>query len=172
MSDRVRPTLEDLTECWCGYEAVSVKDLTLHQLYCDPHNTAPKVIDDQRKRIAELEAQLAYEQERNANNVANAQLQIDELTSEYQTWRIACNRARERADAANAEITRLRSDGCAREQGATQWCGAMQEMVSRLTALAEEWRTTETSSLRVNEILLAHADALREAIAAHSGEGE
>ena len=59
MSDEVRPTLEDLTECWCGYKAVNAKDLTLHQLYCDPHNTAPKVIDDQRKRIVELEAQLA-----------------------------------------------------------------------------------------------------------------
>ena len=103
------------------------------------------------ERIAELEAQLAYERERNANNVANADLQIAEL---------------------RAEITRLRSGGCAREQGATQWCGAMQELVGRLTTLAEEWRTTETSSMRVNEMLLAHADALTEAIAAHGGEEE
>ena len=51
MSENVRPTLDDLTECWCGYQAAGVSDLTSHQLYCDPHNTAPKVIDDQRKRI-------------------------------------------------------------------------------------------------------------------------
>ena len=50
------------TTCWCGYEAVNARDLTQHQLYCDPHNTAPKMIDDQRKRIAELEAQLAEAQ--------------------------------------------------------------------------------------------------------------
>ena len=62
MSDEVKPTLEDLTECWCGYKAPHARELMLHQLYCDPHNTAPKVIDDQRERIADLEAQLAAAQ--------------------------------------------------------------------------------------------------------------
>lgn len=74
----------------------------------DAYHALFRSYENANKEIKELQAQLNYEQERNANNVANAQLQIDELTSEYQTWRIACNRARERADAANAEITRMR----------------------------------------------------------------
>ena len=130
MSDNVRPTLDDLTECWCGYQAPNARELMLHQLYCDPHNTAPKVIDDQRKQITELKAQLA---------------------------------------AAQAEITRLRAGGCAREQGATHYCGEMQALVGRLTELAEEWREENCYDKGRRETLDWCADRLREAI---SGQQE
>ena len=98
------------------------------------------------KQIKEIQAQFAYEQERRRNNVANAQLQIDELTSEYQTWRMACGKARERADAAVAE---------------------MQAMVSRLTKLAKEFQTEETWDGKRNDALRYCAGRLRKAI---SGE--
>ena len=85
MSDNVRPTLDDLTECWCGYQAAGVSDLTSHQLYCDPHNTAPKVIDDQRKRITELEAQLAAAQAEMQAMVSRLTKLAKELQTE-ETW--------------------------------------------------------------------------------------
>jgi len=59
------------------------------------------------KQIKELQAQLDYERERNANNVANADLQIAEL---------------------RAEIARLREGGCAREQHTTQYCAEAQRL--------------------------------------------
>ena len=121
MSDNVRPTLDDLTECWCGYQAAGVSDLMSHQLYCDPHLSP----NDANNCIRKLEAQFA---------------------------------------AAQAEITRLRAGGCAREQRATQYCGEMQAMVVTLTTLAEEWREENCYDKGRRETLDWCADRLREAI--------
>lgn len=74
--------------------------------------------------------------------------------------------------AANAEITRLRAGGCAREQGTTQWCGEMQKLVGRLTKLAEEWNAEDYYDKGRRETLDWCTDRPTEAIAAHSGEGE
>ena len=65
------------------------------------------------KQIKELQAQLDYEQERNLNNAANAQLQIKELTVERDNWYDACIRAHTRIAELTAEIARLREGGCA-----------------------------------------------------------
>jgi predicted nuclease with TOPRIM domain len=115
-----------------------------------------------RSQLRELQAQLDYEQERNLNSAANAQLQIKELTVERDNWYDACIRAHTRIAELTAELSRLRSGGCAREQNTTQYCGAMQELVSRLTELAKEFESRGNLS----------ANRLREAIAAHSGEGK
>ncbi len=90
-----------------------------------------------------IAASLVYERERNANNVANADLQIAEL---------------------QAEITRLRAGGCARDQHTTQYCGEMGRLVERLTALAEEWRTDETWDKTMDETLRSCANRLLKAI--------
>lgn len=81
-----------------------------------------------RSQLRELQAQLDYEQERNLNSAANAQLQIKELTVERDNWYDACIRAHTRIAELTAEITRLREGGCAREQGATQYCAEAQRL--------------------------------------------
>ena len=89
------------------------------------------------KEIKELQAQLALERERNLNNVANADLQIAELKAENARLRksvvwdvvnaLACaDEYKCELAAAQAEITRLRAGGCARDQHTTQYCGELQ----------------------------------------------
>ena len=48
-----------------------------------------------RAEVESYQAKLAEEQERNLNNVANAQMQIEEITADREVWRAACLRARE-----------------------------------------------------------------------------
>ena len=108
-------------------------------------------VEQQSARIAELEARLAETQERNQNNIMNAESRMERL---------------------QAEIARLREGGCAREQGATQYCGEMQELVGRLTKLAAAWgyeREDEKWNMQ-KDTLRYCAERLMEAIAAHSGE--
>jgi small-conductance mechanosensitive channel len=64
-------------------------------------------VEQQSARIAELEARLAETQERNQNNIMNAESRMERL---------------------QAEIARLREGGCAREQGATQYCAEAQRL--------------------------------------------
>ncbi len=92
------------------------------------------------RRIKELESQLAYEQERNASNVANAGLQIAEL---------------------QAEITRLRAGGCARDQHTTQYCGETGRLVERLTALADD---LDRKAMDEDDERYLIAERIREAI--------
>ena len=67
---------------------------------------------------------------------------------------------------AQAEITRLRAGGCAREQGTTQYCGELQAMVVKLTKLAEKWRVENTYEFDLC------ADRLDDVIAEREREGE
>ena len=80
-----------------------------------------------RAEVESYQAKLAEEQERNLNNVANADLQFAEM---------------------QAEITRLcalfrREGGCAREQGTSQWCAEAQRLADELNLANGElkgWR--------------------------------
>ena len=90
-----------------------------------------------RSQLRELQAQLDYEQERNLNSAANAQLQIKELTVERDNWYDACIRAHTRIAELTAEITRLRSGGCAREQNTTQWCAEAQRLAAKIDELMQ-----------------------------------
>ncbi len=116
---------------------------------CSPEHVV-NLIDDAIAAIQRLQADilkwkqlLADEMERNLNNVAASELQITEL---------------------QAEITRLRAGGCARDQHTTQYCGEMQSLIARLTALAEEFQTEETWDGKRNDALRYCAGRLREAI--------
>ena len=60
-----------------------------------------------RAEVESYQAKLAEEQERNLNNVANAQLQIEEVTADRDVWRASCFRARESGVRAWMEIERL-----------------------------------------------------------------
>ena len=60
-----------------------------------------------RAEVESYQAKLVEEQERNLNNVANAQLQIEEITADRDVWRAACFRARESGVRALMEIERL-----------------------------------------------------------------
>lgn len=64
--------------------------------------------DTRDVRIAELEAQLAYERERNANNVENADYQIAELRAEIA--RLREGRKIHNCEAAEAQISALEKD--------------------------------------------------------------
>ena len=124
---------------------------------CSPEHVV-NLIDDAIAEIQRLQADipkwkqlLADEMERNLNNVGIADLQIAELQAEVTGLR-------------NDEITRLRAGGCARDQHTTQYCGEMGRLVTKLTALAEEWRTIQTYDKTADGVFETCADKLREAI--------
>ncbi len=108
-------------------------------------NTYGHILTDAITEIQRLQADiskwkqlLADEQERNLNNVANADLQIAELQAEIAQANemIAMQKALadEFAEKAQSEIARLRAGGCARDQGLTQYCA---EMVAASNRIAE-----------------------------------
>ena len=128
-----------------------------------------------RSQLRELQAQLDYEQERNLNSAANAQLQIKELTVERDNWYDACIRAHTRIAELTAELSRLRSGGCAREQNTTQYCGAMQELDRRYQAMfAEIEQIVNQNAPPALSIVMQLSDKLKtwKQKAAQAAEGE
>lgn len=105
------------------------------------------------KQIKEIQAQLALEQERNLNNVANADLQLAELQAEPVYVCEECD---------NERLIELKEE-LAAAQAETQ------AMVGRLDKLAEEWQVDITWSEQVDGTFKHCADRLREAI---SGENK
>ena len=61
------------------------------------------------------------------------------------------------------EITRLRAGGCARDQHTTQYCGEMQALVVKLSAIADAWNDGSYDEER-NDTLKYCARRLRKAI--------
>lgn len=68
-----------------------------------------------------------------------------------------------------AEITRLREGGCAREQGATQYCGEAQRLADEVRRYAYE-EAIRTGATPQGAEVYAHGRLQDIAMAAHSGE--
>ena len=111
-----------------------------------------------RSQLRELQAQLDYEQERNLNSAANAQLQIKELTVERDNWYDACIRAHTRIAELTAELSRLRSGGCAREQGTTQYCAEAATWSNAAARYAEHIAKMDMMLDEAKELLLQAAE--------------
>ncbi len=117
---------------------------TLYEIICE------QVEAEKTHARADLQARLAAEEALNVKNAADAYQRVSKLEAELIGMQ--------------AEITRLRAGGCARDQHTTQYCGELRSLVTRLTALAEEFQTEETWDGKRNDALRYCAGRLREAL--------